>query len=89
MDWQLKTLVGNRGSFVSTRGCEGMERRAERWLASSLSVSLYVGDPQFVVVVRFFLSPTNILSLCVVEKCYVPKPWATAGDSTFHFNLFR
>ena len=23
MDWQLKTLVGNRGSFVSTRGCEG------------------------------------------------------------------
>ena len=88
MDWQLKTLVGNRGSFVSTRGCEGwMERWAERWLASSLSV--YVGDPQFVVVVRLFLSPTNILSLCVVEKCYVPKPWATAGDSTFHFNLFR
>ena len=31
MDWQLKTLVGNKGSFVSTRGCEGwMERWAER-----------------------------------------------------------
>ena len=73
--YDKKQQLESRGSFVSTRGCEGWnDRQNDDSLALSLCVSVI--DPQFFVVLQLYFCQTNILSLCIVETLCVSKPSA-------------